>query len=159
MRHQALIGDGHQKMQFETCFIKTVSQQLSHLQFGTIFHKPMRPTCCLATTFRDDVLGAVSLSCARRLARLNGKNLPMRIDCLKTSVVNDSGARDGEATTTSDFDLIQSLVVDASDLELVGKQWVDPEDDKAIFTLLSVEYTLVEGYEREGDPVLIGNYE
>ena len=104
--------------------IKTVSQQLSDLSFGTIFHKPMRPTHCLATTFREDVLGAVSLSCARRLARLNSKKLPMRIDCLKTSVVSDSGAGDGEATTTSDLDLIQSLVVGASDLELVGKQWM-----------------------------------
>ena len=36
---------------------------------------------------------------------------------------------------------------------------MDPEDDKAILTLLSVEYTLVEGYEREDVPVLIGNYE
>ena len=61
--------------------------------------------------------------------------------------------------TTPDLDLIQSLVVDASDLELVEKQWVDREDDKAIVTLLSVEYSLVEGYEREGVPVLIRNYE
>ena len=83
----------------------------------------------------------------------------MCIDCLKTSVVQDSGAGDGESTTTSVLDLIQSLVVDAPDLELVGRQWVDREDDKAIFTLLSVEYSLVKGYEREGVPVLIGNYE
>ena len=138
---------------------KTVSQQLYPLSFGTIFHKPMRPTRCLATTFRDAILGDVSVSCSKRPAFLDGKKLTMCIGCLKTSVVQDSDTGDGEATTTSDLNLIQSLVVDASDLELVGKQWVDREDNKAIFTLLSVEYSFVEGCEGEGVPVLIGNYE
>jgi len=130
--HKALIGDGHCKTHYVTC-------PNSH-----------------ATIIRHDILGVVSLACDRRPAYYKRKKLPMCVGCLNLLTVNNK-AGEKESTSPSDAEALKALPIDAADQKLIGRSWQDRED-ASMFTLDSVQWTMVDSDDGKRLPMLIGNY-
>jgi hypothetical protein len=76
--------------------------------------------------------------------------------CLKGSL-SKPGTSLEEKSSAEDLEEIQSLVIDDSDLLLVGQKWTDRED-AAEFQLNSVQWILVDSDDGNKIPTLIGNY-
>ena len=68
-----------------------------------------------------------------------------------------SGAGDKEIYPTSDADL-RNFHIDPQDRALVGKTWIDREDNGAKFTLKSIEWSRVDSQDGVRTPMLIEDY-
>jgi hypothetical protein len=81
----------------------------------------------------------------------------MCIGCL-TESLSRPGVSPEEVSSSEDLKVIESLVIEDSDLALVSQKWMDREE-KTQFELVSVLWTLVDSNDGLRVPTLIGNYE
>ena len=109
-----------------------------------------------AVVIRDDILGAVPLACSRRPAFYNRIKLPGCVGCLKNSFLKP-GAGDQEKALANELAALEGLTIEAEDQALVGQTWHDRED-RAQYTLTTVEWSLVDSHDGKGLPGLNGSY-
>jgi len=110
----------------------------------------------IATVIRDETLGHVALSCARRPAFFNRKKLPKCIGCLKTAV-SKPGVGEEETTEPSEAKALEALPISETDLALLHSNWKDREDFGE-FELTSMQWMFVDSHDGEAIPQLVGYY-